>query len=749
MDIWRAFELLNRRKWLILFSLIVTTGIAYGATKLIGSKWVATVRLTSPQAMSNVASGQAPDSSREMLDRGNLKAMQGLYSAMLLSSEVINPAFGNVKQELPTGVDIARNIEFELVGPRLYEIHVTSPNPEKAVLLANSLADSFVEQNTKINTTQTEKAVTFLRGQLDSENARLERARKRYKDYANNHRIISSSDQIGRSALGAIDSARARLSENQRELAANTARLNDIEGQLSQVNAVLQTRPVLNGPRASALADQMDKVSSQLTELEATKGSEWPEVKNLKLMRNDLQSRVRETQQIEDAIAIFGQKLGQRTELEKTQAALRGRIAELNAQGGTLQSTISSEERRALDANNLNNPYSSLANEVKSMEEARSLTAGRLNNALTALDIAKSQNPIVILEKAGAGNPAVDSSAGRTTKLIGLTALCTLIGSCILVLGLDNIDRRIKNLGEAELLLPTRILAAIPQPDSSISYSQLAQVTVNAPRSLSSEAYRFLGMHLLASGGPGARSLMVVSAKAEQGSTTTVCNLAITLAQAGHRVVLVDANMRTAEMHQVFHMQNEFGFSDLLMDPTITSFDKALRPTGVDNLSVITSGSDAANPWQLFRSNNLQTVSRKLRDMADYVLYDTPSGVMFTDALNLAPVVDGAILCVRALEVPTGVEKRLTDLITESGVNVLGAVLSDVPVEMVAGYENYQHYYAPQAQVPLIPGAVNYHSNGNGNGTHGGNGIHTNGTHSNGTTSGPTMVATKEDREEM
>ncbi|MBB6053166.1 hypothetical protein [Armatimonas rosea] len=77
---------------------------------------------------------------------------------------------------------------------------------------------------------------------------------------------------------------------------------------------------------------------------------------------------------------------------------------------------------------------------------------------------------------------------------------------------------------------------------------------------------------------------------------------------------------------------------------------------------------------------------------------------MFTDALNLSPIIDGAFLCVRALETPTGVEKHLLDLINESNVTVLGGVLTDVPVSMVAGYENYQHYYAPG--VSTVPNGI-------------------------------------------
>jgi hypothetical protein len=89
--------------------------------------------------------------------------------------------------------------------------------------------------------------------------------------------------------------------------------------------------------------------------------------------------------------------------------------------------------------------------------------------------------------------------------------------------------------------------------------------------------------------------------------------------------------------------------------------------------------------------------------MADFVIYDTPSALIFTDALNLAPVVDAAFMCVRAYEPLTGAEQRLIDLLQEAGVPVLGSVLSDVPASVVEGYHSYEHYYGPAAVAAALP----------------------------------------------
>lgn len=697
MDIWRAVEILQRRKWLIIFSVVVTAILAYGATRLIGSRWVATARLMSPQTAKNATGNKENQDERDDRDASTGKATRTLFNTILLSREVVEPAYKEIKEKLPDGAMLSREVEFIVLGPRLYEIQVKTSNSEKSELLANALADSFVKRNSDINTQEYQKIVELLKSQLASADAKLENARKKYQAYSNQHKIIATSEVESASAHTEIEAVRAKTNELQLEKVAVAARLSDVERRLGELAPFFLTpRPLVSGPHAKALSDELDRVGSKLATLQARYLPNHPEVKEATIARDELLQRTRAAQKTEDLIAVYEQKTSERSALQKSQAELKQQLDDLTARIGTLAVTIASAQNRAQEARSLSDPYGSLASEVTALVEARGGVVARLNNAQIALDVAHRENPIVLLERVGSLNPPINETAGRTVKLVALSVLCALLGSCAIIIGLDSVDRRLKNLGEAEKTLPTRILAAIPQPAATLSYSELARISALDPRSLTSEAYRFLGLHLLTAAPPNTRSLMVVSAKAEQGSTTTITNLAITLAQAGNRVVLVDANMRTAELHQVFGIPNGFGFSDLLTDPSKSSFDQALLTTDVENLRIITNGSVANNPWELFRSANLTPVSEQLRELADYVLYDTPSGVMFTDALNLAPIVDGAILCVRALETPTGAEQRLVDLIRESDVHVLGAVLSDVPLAMVAGYDNYQHYYAPQ-----------------------------------------------------
>jgi Mrp family chromosome partitioning ATPase len=113
----------------------------------------------------------------------------------------------------------------------------------------------------------------------------------------------------------------------------------------------------------------------------------------------------------------------------------------------------------------------------------------------------------------------------------------------------------------------------------------------------------------------------------------------------------------------------------------------------VPNLSILSSGPAVENPWALFRSNHLADLSQMLRQSADYVLYDTPSTLVFTDAINLCPVVDAAFLCVRAMEPASGSEQRVIDILNREQVAVLGNVISDIPAPVLDSYNSYLRYY--------------------------------------------------------
>jgi len=184
---------------------------------------------------------------------------------------------------------------------------------------------------------------------------------------------------------------------------------------------------------------------------------------------------------------------------------------------------------------------------------------------------------------------------------------------------------------------------------------------------------------------------MVATAKPGQGGTTTICNLAITIAQAGRRVILVDADLRRPSLHRIFETPNEEGLSTLLQDGTPIA--SALQKTEIENLVLLPAGPPPENPWKLLRSARMRDLIETLKENADYVFFDAPSAMVFADAVVLASLLDGVILVIRASQSPRGGELQIRNLLNKAGARVLGIVLNDAPADTVDSYNYHAHYY--------------------------------------------------------
>jgi len=689
MDFWRAVGILDKRKWLILLSVVVAMGLTFVATRLIGSRWIATVRLAA--ASTSPLTGSAT-TEREENDVIAARNQAKIYAVMVKGGGVMEPALRSLRQtQVPA--DLLKNIEVEAAGPGLFLLSVTDSSPSRAEALANALANSLKDWNKQLSTDAAVRVVKLLEGQLHKANVELRRRRQKFEQYRRQHQIVVNLNEQLTPALTRLQSARLQRDDVSERLAEAKARLAARQAELAKMPASIPLRAAGEmSPLAKQLEAQLAEVRGQLTALRSRYTENHIEVRKAVAAEAALQADL--DKEVANVAASNAKQPN--PELQPLREAIRdlkrditGYQAQLNVLGQSVKTAGSLVSKFT----GVDGPLGALAQDVAEQTETRANIAARLQSARMALDVAESQDPIKVVDPVGEFNPAQNSTQGRTQKLLLLAAFCALMGTSGVIIALDSIDRRVRTISDAERVLAAPLVTAIPLPLGAVTTATLARTTELHPLSLHSEAYRFLGLHLLNARGPRVQSLMVISAKADQGSTNTVTNLGITLAQAGQRVVIVDANIRTPQVHGVFGMANDFGLTDLLAEPDGAAFEQALKPTSVPNLRVITSGSATENPWELFRSQNLLEVSHRLRDLADYVIYDTPSALAFTDALNLTPAVDAAFLCVRALEQASGAEQRLVQWLEQAGVTVLGSVLSDVPASVLESYQNYQRYY--------------------------------------------------------
>ncbi len=202
-------------------------------------------------------------------------------------------------------------------------------------------------------------------------------------------------------------------------------------------------------------------------------------------------------------------------------------------------------------------------------------------------------------------------------------------------------------------------------------------VTVAQPRSPISEAYRslrtsiqFLSLDRIV------QTILVTSAGPGEGKSTTLANLAVTFAEAGREVIVVDCDLRRPSLHQVFGRPNEHGLTAAMRDEQPLA--SLLTQTDVPHLRLLPSGPLPPNPSELLGSQRMDRIIESLRSAADVVLFDSPPTIAVTDASVLGAKVDGVLLVVSAGKTKRDHALRAKTMLQKGNAKVLGVVLNNV-----------------------------------------------------------------------
>ncbi|MFD2611102.1 CpsD/CapB family tyrosine-protein kinase [Paenibacillus gansuensis] len=216
------------------------------------------------------------------------------------------------------------------------------------------------------------------------------------------------------------------------------------------------------------------------------------------------------------------------------------------------------------------------------------------------------------------------------------------------------------------------------------------------PHSPITEAYRTLRTNIrFSSVDKPAQVIMVGSAVPGEGKSTTAANLSIVYAQEGKKVLLMDCDLRKPTVHTRFAVHNRNGLTNLLAGNYQPH--EAFRETGVDNLTVITSGAIPHNPSELLASKRMAGLLEKFRADFDIIIIDTPPILAVTDALIVSSFSDGVVLVVKSGKTKKALVQKAKSSLDHVNANLLGVVLNNKKREDAeAGYVYY--YGADEAK---------------------------------------------------
>jgi protein-tyrosine kinase len=213
-------------------------------------------------------------------------------------------------------------------------------------------------------------------------------------------------------------------------------------------------------------------------------------------------------------------------------------------------------------------------------------------------------------------------------------------------------------------------------------------ITVQNPKSPISEQYRTIRTNIQFSFiDKTMRSLIVTSAGPSEGKSTTTANLAVTFAQQGKKVLLIDADMRKPTVHYTFRLNNIIGLTNVLTQSA--ALLSAYQETEIDNLFVLTSGPIPPNPAELLASKAMETFLEEVYKHFDLVIFDTPPVLAVTDAQILANKCDGTVLVVSSGKTEIEASVKAKELLLSANAKLLGVVLNGKKQQQ----GQYYYYY--------------------------------------------------------
>lgn len=711
MDFLRLSRLVFRHKWVLLAVVTLATTATYVGARLKGVVYEATSTLM-PQAEALQAmvgpvsySNQLGSPEGQVSPDAQRDRVRSLI-ALMMSPRVLGEVIAKL-HVAATPSDLEKVIQVEPVTPQVLRIVANASTPEQAQDLANGLASTFVDFYGDLRTTTIDESTKLLNDQEARAGKEAERCKIAVQRYKSSHRISSLTDQLN----GAI--SRLNAIHQAREGAA--AQLAELDAQLRQAEALTATTPMLlevkepvyDTPTTLQLRSEIAGLEKDLAVERGIHTEAHPRVRELKA---ELASAANRLRQEESHLAprVHRASNPASVALQQQLGNLRSRQAGLAAMMASYEGSAASVEKEMEGYTGADLQLAQLMQQLSMAEQRYSGVLARLQQAQSNADAIRRSSAIAIVDTSGPTNPPVDISKGKTIKLTLAAFILSLVMGISILAAWDFTDRRVRTSADAAALVELPVAGIVPRSLPRSASAPLPRLAALLPSSPETEAYRFLSLPLLLSRSESpVRVLMMATAKPGQGATTTISNLAATLAQGNRRVILVDADLRRPSLHKIFELPNEVGLTTVLAEGL--PVERALQSTLLPNLALLASGPEVENPWALLRSMAMEGLVRRLRQMADFVLIDTPCAAAFADAYNVAPLVDGVFMVLRSSHQPTGIEMKIKQMLEAAGAKVFGAVLNDVPMNNVESCRYYSQYYSSgsrgsrKTEAPALP----------------------------------------------
>jgi len=340
--------------------------------------------------------------------------------------------------------------------------------------------------------------------------------------------------------------------------------------------------------------------------------------------------------------------------------------------------------------------YAVLQSELRRAERICEILDDRIKELNVTEDVGALN--ISVLEVA---RPADKPSKPQKAKIMGTALVLGLMLGSGLAMLRESLDYRLRSSEEISAVLGVPVLGVVPAMSKKQSLVARGQKVHLEPKSMVAEACRTIRTAVYFGVPDGqARTILVTSPDAGDGKTTIASNLAIAMAQAGQKTLILDGDFRKPMQHRIFEIDNEKGLSGMLAGAQTE--DGAIRPGPVEGLDLLPCGPEVPNPAEILNSSTFAETLKKLSQRYDRVIIDSPPVGLVADAQILAAVCDTTLLVLRAEKSTRKHSQQARDSLLSVGGHILGAIVNHVSQKhgrygyygygYYSGYGRYGHY---------------------------------------------------------
>jgi capsular exopolysaccharide synthesis family protein len=544
---------------------------------------------------------------------------------------------------------------------RLVDIMYTSGDPVFAANAANAVAHAYIDQSMEFRFSESKEAADWLSERLTEQRKALEASEAALQAFREKNGAVSVADNASNIVVQRLTDLNAALTKAKTERINKEALYNQLKS--AEANGSLDSIP------AVLSNDYIQKLRSDLADLQRQQAQ----------LAERYGPRHAEMIKINTAIELADAKL--KNELSKTVESVKNEYQSALSEERSLQAALDAQKGEALSLNRKGIEFGVLQREADSNKQIYETLMQRTKDA--GISSERRSSKIRVVDAAEVPRSAISPNVQRSVTLSLVAGLSVSLG---LVFFVEYLDSRLKTPNDLKAHLGVPFLGLIPAVNRS--KDDASPLATGAGATSFSEAFKTVRTNVLFSTAEdGLRSLVVTSAGPGEGKSTCAANIAISLAQAGQRVLLVDADMRRPRVNEIFEIQQEPGLSNLLTG-NAKATDAIQKSRTVVNLWLLPAGHIPPNPAELLSSPRFVDFLGALDDHFDWVVLDTPPVLVVADSMIVGNKATGVVFVVGADQTSRHAARNAVEQLEGANANVIGSVLNR------ANVQRHSHYYA-------------------------------------------------------